>query len=166
MMQALMDIGVRQEDITTLLRTLSGILWLGNLKIEAVHANDSSRIKADAALSNASDLLGLEQGALVHAITHKEVRGNGAWVQLGAGGWTARLGCKGQQPRCACPLRLCSRAVCGGHASDQCCMLQLQLATPYLLCGMCDRRYDDTADLRLGLCGVDCCVCRSRRVTR
>jgi hypothetical protein len=83
----------------------------------------------------------LEQGALVHAITHKEVRVNGGWVQLGPGGWTARLGCNGQQPRCACPLRLCSRAICGGHASDQCCRSQLQLATPYLLCGICGRRY-------------------------
>lgn len=70
---ALSDIGVQQEDLDTLLRTLSGILWLGNLKIEPVHADDSSRIKRDAALSNAAGLLGLREEDLAHAITHKKV---------------------------------------------------------------------------------------------
>lgn len=72
---ALSDIGVQQEDISTLLRTLSGILWLGNLKIEAVHADDSSKIKPDAALNNAAELLGLTLKDLAHAITHKKVGG-------------------------------------------------------------------------------------------
>jgi hypothetical protein len=110
-MQALMDIGVRQDDITTLLRTLSGILWLGNLKIEAVHANDSSRIKADAALSNASELLGLEQGALVHAITHKEVRG-GALSAEGQAGGGGGVPSGSLRMYCACVLTLCSITAC------------------------------------------------------
>jgi myosin heavy subunit len=73
-MQALSDIGVTSGEISTLLRTLSGILWLGNLKIEAVHANDSSKIKGDAALANAAQLLSLSEEDLVHALTHKKVR--------------------------------------------------------------------------------------------
>jgi hypothetical protein len=72
-MQALQDIGVQPDEISTLLRTLSGILWLGNLKIDPVHANDSSKIKSDAALSNAAQLLSLSEEALSHAITHKKV---------------------------------------------------------------------------------------------
>lgn len=72
-MQALQDIGVQPDEISTLLRTLSGILWLGNLKIDPVHANDSSKIKNDAALSNAAKLLSLSEEALSHAITHKKV---------------------------------------------------------------------------------------------
>jgi myosin heavy subunit len=73
-MEALSDIGVQQHEIDMLLRTLSGILWLGNLKIEPVHANDSSKIKADSALTNSAQLLGLSEQDLSHAITHKKVR--------------------------------------------------------------------------------------------
>ena len=72
-LSALSDIGVQQDDISTLLHTLSGILWLGNLKIEPVHADDSSKIKADAALCNAAGLLGLTEEDLAYAITHKKV---------------------------------------------------------------------------------------------
>lgn len=90
-MQALQDIGVEPQDICMLLRTLSGILWLGNLKIQPVHANavDSSKIVADGALSNAAELLGLPQKELAHAITHKQVGWGGAVgraLQIASGG--------------------------------------------------------------------------------
>lgn len=77
-LEALSDIGLSQSDIHSLMRTLSGILWLGNLRIEPVHADDSSRVKADTALSNAASLLGLQEKDLAHAITHKKVRAGAA----------------------------------------------------------------------------------------
>jgi myosin heavy subunit len=88
-MQALQDIGVEPQDICMLLRTLSGILWLGNLKIQPVHANavDSSEIVADAALSHAAELLGLPQQELAHAITHKQV----GWEACALGGRALRV---------------------------------------------------------------------------
>jgi myosin heavy subunit len=73
-LEALSDIGLSPADIHALLCTLSGILWLGNLKVEPVHADDSSRIKIDAALSNAASMLGLREKDLAYAITHKKVR--------------------------------------------------------------------------------------------
>jgi myosin-5 len=72
-LEALSDIGLSPADIHALLCTLSGILWLGNLKVEPVHADDSSRIKIDAALSNAANMLGLREKDLAYAITHKKV---------------------------------------------------------------------------------------------
>jgi myosin-5 len=73
-LEALSDIGLSPADIHALLCTLSGILWLGNLRVEPVHADDSSRIKIDAALSNAASMLGLREKDLAYAITHKKVR--------------------------------------------------------------------------------------------
>lgn len=99
-MAALSDIGVQQQEIDTLLRTLSGILWLGNLKIEAVHANDSSRIKADAALTNSAELLRLSEQDLSHAITHKKVRQGprGPWGS-GKGVWSCRQALRSSSSR-------------------------------------------------------------------
>lgn len=74
MLEALADIGMSDQDIRALLSTLSGILWLGNVRIDAVHADDSSKVKTDAALSNAAAMLGLTEKDLAHAITHKKVR--------------------------------------------------------------------------------------------
>eukprot|EP00879_Flechtneria_rotunda_P012719 GHRR01013282.1.p1 GENE.GHRR01013282.1~~GHRR01013282.1.p1 ORF type:complete len:1481 (+),score=699.13 GHRR01013282.1:1396-5838(+) len=71
---ALHEIGLSQADINALLATLSGILWLGNLRIDPVYADDSSRVKKDAALSNAASLLGLHEQQLTHAITHKKIK--------------------------------------------------------------------------------------------
>jgi hypothetical protein len=73
-LEALSDIGLSPADTHALLSTLSGILWLGNLRVEPVHADDSSRIKIDAALSNAASMLGLREKELAYAITHKKVR--------------------------------------------------------------------------------------------
>eukprot|EP00878_Enallax_costatus_P022226 GHUV01023569.1.p1 GENE.GHUV01023569.1~~GHUV01023569.1.p1 ORF type:complete len:1540 (+),score=641.95 GHUV01023569.1:53-4672(+) len=73
-LEALSDIGVSDRDIRTLLSTLSGILWLGNVRIDPVHADDSSRVETDAALSNAAAMLGLTENDLAHAITHKKIK--------------------------------------------------------------------------------------------
>ncbi|WIA33590.1 hypothetical protein OEZ86_006714 [Tetradesmus obliquus] len=73
-LEALADIGLSPADITALLASLSGILWLGNLKVEPVHADDSSRIKIDAALANAASMLGLREKDLAYALTHKKIK--------------------------------------------------------------------------------------------
>lgn len=72
-LEALCDIGVSDKDIHTLMSTLSGVLWLGNVRIDPVHADDSSRVKTDSALSNAAAMLALSEKDLAHAITHKKV---------------------------------------------------------------------------------------------
>lgn len=80
-LQALADIGLDYNSaIKPLLSTLSGLLWLGNLSIEAGASDDSSKVVADVALNNAAALLGVQEGQLTQAITHKKVR-CAAWVE-------------------------------------------------------------------------------------
>lgn len=72
-LEALSDIGLSDQDIRMLMATLSGILWMGNIRIDPVHADDSSRVRMDAAISNAAAMLGLIEKDLAHALTHKKV---------------------------------------------------------------------------------------------
>ncbi|KAI8476203.1 MAG: P-loop containing nucleoside triphosphate hydrolase protein [Monoraphidium minutum] len=70
---ALADVGVSPEQQDVLFATLSGVLWLGNVKIAAV-TDDSSKVEKDAALEAAAALLGVTQDTLAHALTHKKIR--------------------------------------------------------------------------------------------
>lgn len=67
------DIGITPEQQDAVWALLSGVLWLGNLRVDAV-TDDSSKVAKDKALDNAAALLGLERDALAHALTHKKVR--------------------------------------------------------------------------------------------
>eukprot|EP00775_Hariotina_reticulata_P008956 gene8956-9132_t len=69
---ALADIGVTDQELSDLLAALSGIMWLGNLKVDSAYFDEASKIRADAALSNAAALLGLDEKQLAHALTHKK----------------------------------------------------------------------------------------------
>jgi hypothetical protein len=64
---------VTDQELSDLLAALSGILWLGNLKVDSAYFDEASKIRADAALSNAAALLGLDEKQLAHALTHKKV---------------------------------------------------------------------------------------------
>ncbi len=69
------DVCIVPERQAALFSLLSGVLWLGNVTVDAAHGNDdSSSIRRDAALVAASTLLGLEEDALTTALTHKELR--------------------------------------------------------------------------------------------
>lgn len=74
---ALADVGISPEQQEALFALISGLLWLGNITVQAV-TDDSSKIKADAALDAAASMLGVQKDALAHALTHKKVGADAA----------------------------------------------------------------------------------------
>jgi hypothetical protein len=70
---ALTDVGISPDQQEVLFALLSGVLWLGNIKIVGV-TDDSSKVERDAALEAAASMLGVPLDVLAHALTHKKVR--------------------------------------------------------------------------------------------